>query len=65
MKDKHKAKPGGLGSVQAVLTELNRHPFFRAFALMHFFPEIFTEDTLRFGSLGYKNEDGSIFWEYG
>lgn len=64
-KSAKEATAGGLGSVQAVLTELDRHPFFRVFALMHFFPEIFTEDTLRFGSLGYKNEDGSIFWEYG
>lgn len=72
-KSKKEAKPGGLGSVHVVLTELEQdlgfgrrpHSFLRAFALMHFYPEIFTKDTLRFGSLGYKNEDGSIFWEYG
>lgn len=42
-----------------------KRPHVRVFALMHFFPDIFTKETLRFGSLGYRHEDGSIFWEYG
>jgi hypothetical protein len=56
---------GGLGDVGSVLKQLEPVPHFRVFALMHFFPDHFTDKTLRFGSLGYRNADGSAFWEYG
>ena len=58
-------RDGELGDVNTVLKALNERPHMRVFALMHFFPEHFTDKTLRFGSLGYENEDGSVFWEYG
>lgn len=58
-------RDGELGDAKTVLKELNNHPHMRVFALMHFFPEHFTDKTLRFGSLGYENEDGTVFWEYG
>jgi len=37
----------------------------RAHYLMKAYPGVFTADTLRVGSIGYKNNDGTIFWEYG
>lgn len=37
----------------------------RAFILMEDYPEHFNMDTLRIGSLGYRDANGHVFWEYG
>ena len=37
----------------------------RVHFLMKTYPGVFTADTLRVGSIGFKNDDGTIFWEIG
>ena len=37
----------------------------RVHYLMFRWPDVFNEQTLRAGSLGRRNSDGTVFWEYG
>ena len=40
--------------------------FLRAMRLMHCYPDHFTRDTLRIGSVGWIHPDtGKPFWEFG
>ena len=57
-------RDGELGDAKTVLKELNNHPHMRVFALMHF-PNISPTRPFASVALGYENEDGTVFWEYG
>jgi hypothetical protein len=39
--------------------------FDRAWYLMLRWPDVYTQDTLRIGSLGFHKKGGSVFWELG